>query len=70
MPEITVYTVGGVGCGACILKIRNIVEPLDGVKEAKFDLKHNKLTVTGQHNNGDVIAAMEGGKFTAEVFIE
>jgi copper chaperone CopZ len=70
MSEITVYKVGGAVCGACILKIRNIVEPLDGIEEAKFDLKHNTLTVTGQHNHGDVIAAMAGGKFTAEVFIE
>ena len=70
MSEITVYKVGGAGCGACILKIKNIVEPLDGVEEAKFDLKHNTLTVTGQHNHDDVIAAMSGGKFTAVLQVE
>jgi copper chaperone CopZ len=70
MSEVTVYKVGGAGCGACILKIRNIVEPLIGVDTAKFDLKHNTLTVTGQHNHNDVITAMAGGKFTAEVMVE
>jgi len=70
MSEITVYKVAGAGCGACILKIRNIVQPLDGVEEAKFDLKHNTLTVTGQHNHDDVITAMSGGKFTAELMVE
>jgi len=70
MSDITVYKVGGAGCGACILKIRNIVEPLAGVVEAKFDLKYNTLTVIGQHNHDDVIAAMAGGKFTAELMVE
>ena len=70
MSVITVYKVAGAGCGACILKIRNIVEPLNGVEVAKFDLKHNTLTVTGQHNHGDVIAAMSAGKFTAELMVE
>ena len=70
MSEITVYKVGGAGCGACILKIRNIVQPLHGVEEAKFDLKHNTLTVTGQHNHDDVMAAMSEGKFTAELMVE
>ena len=69
MSKVTVYKVGGAGCGACILKIKNIVEPLAGVVEAKFDLKHNTLTVTGQHNYDDVITAMSGGKFTAELII-
>ena len=67
MSETTIYKVGGAGCGACILKIKNIVEPLAGVSEAKFDLKHNTLTVTGKHDENDVITAMAKGKFTAEV---
>ena len=67
MAEITFYKVGGAGCGACILKIKNIVEPLVGVSAAKFDLKHNILTVMGEHDENDVIAAMVTGKFTAEV---
>lgn len=67
MAETTIYKVGGAGCGACILKIKNIVEPLTGVSEAKFDLKHNTLTVTGEHNENDVIVAMTTGKFTAEL---
>jgi len=66
MSEITVYKVGGAGCGACILKVKNIVEPLNGVEEAKFDLKYNTLTVTGKHNHNDVVAVMSGWKFTAE----
>ncbi|VAW53622.1 hypothetical protein MNBD_GAMMA06-261 [hydrothermal vent metagenome] len=69
MSETTVYKVGGAGCGACILKIKNIVEPLAGVDEANFDLKYNTLTVTGKHNQEDVVAAMASGKFTAEVMI-
>jgi copper chaperone CopZ len=70
MSETTIYKVGGAGCGACILKIKNIVEPLNGVDTAKFDLKHSTLTVTGQHNHVDVITAMAGGKFTAERMVE
>lgn len=70
MSDITVYKVGGAGCGACILKIKNIVEPLDGVVQAKFDLKHNTLTVNGKHDHDEVIAAMSGGKFTADVISE
>jgi len=67
MSSVTVYKVGGAGCGACILKIQNIVKPLSGVDDAKFDLKNNALTVTGQHNQDDVITAMESGKFTASL---
>lgn len=63
----TIYKVGGAGCGACILKIKNIVEPIVGVEEAKFDLKHNTLTVIGKHNHADVISAMSTGKFSAEL---
>jgi copper chaperone CopZ len=69
MIEKTIYKVGGAGCGACILKIKNIVEPLAGVADARFDLKHNTLTVTGEHDENDVIAAMKTGKFTAEVMV-
>lgn len=69
MAEVTTYKIGGAGCGACILKIKHIVEPLNGVEEAKFDLKHNTLTVTGAHNHEDVICAMSGGKFTAELMV-
>jgi len=68
--DVTIYKVGGAGCGACILKIKNIVEPLAGVEEARFDLKYNTLTVTGQHSENDVVAAMAGGKFTVEVMAE
>ncbi len=67
MPGVTVYKVGGAGCGACILKIQNVIKPLAGVDDAKFDLKHNTLTVTGQHNQNDVVAAMESGKFTVSL---
>jgi len=70
MTEKTLYKIGGAGCGACILKIKNIVEPLNGVAEAKFDLKHNTLTVKGRHNHEDVISAMSSGKFTAELIAE
>ena len=70
MSEVIVYKVGGAGCGACILKIKNIVEPIAGVEKAKFDLKYNTLSVTGQHNHDDVISAMSGGKFTAELMVE
>ncbi len=70
MSETTIYKVGGAGCGACILKIKNIVEPLAGVDQAKFDLKCNTLTVTGKHNQKDVIAAMESSKFTTEVMVD
>ena len=63
----TIYKIGGAGCGACILKIKNIVEPIKGVEEAKFDLKHNTLTVIGEHNHDDVVSAMSNGKFTAEI---
>ncbi len=33
-------------------------------------LKHNTLTVTGEHEKSDVIAAMKTGKFSAEVMVE
>lgn len=68
MSEVTTYNVSGAGCGACILKIKKLVEPLPGVEQAVFSLKENTLTVTGKHNPDDVIAAMSGGKFTAELF--
>jgi len=42
----------------------------DGVDTAKFDLKHNTLTVTGQHKHDDVITSMAGGRFTAELMVE
>jgi len=66
----TIYKVGGAGCGACILKIQNIVKPLTGVEDAKFNLKNNTLTVIGQHEHDDVVTAMAGGKFTAEVMVD
>ena len=67
MTEKTIYKVGGAGCSVCILKILNIVKPLANVDDAKFDLKHNTLTVIGKPNQNDVITAMESGKFTAKV---
>ncbi len=70
MSDVTVYKVGGAGCGACILKIKNLITPLAGVEDAVFDLKHNTLTVTGAHKHDDVITAMSGGKFTAELMTD
>ena len=62
-----VYKISGAGCGACILKIQNLIKPLAGVEDASFDLKHNTLTITGSPNHDEVIAAMQSGNFTAEL---
>lgn len=66
MPVVSKYKVGGAGCGACILKIQKIIKPLNGVDDAKFDLKTSTLTVFGEHDSSEVLAAMVAGNFTAE----
>ncbi len=66
MPIISKYKVGGAGCGACILKIQKMIKPVKGVEDVQFDLKAATLTVTGEHDSNDVIAAMAAGNFTAE----
>lgn len=70
MEKIFQYKIGGAGCGACILKIQNLIQPIAGVETVKFDLKTGTLTVTGQHAQQAVVKAMEAGKFSAEALPE
>ncbi len=48
--------------GACILKSRNIVTPLDGVTDTQFDLKSGMLTATEQHAREELSTALATGK--------
>jgi len=70
MEKLIQYKIGGAGCGACILKIQNLIKPIAGVESVKFDLKTGTLSITGQHAYDDVVKAMEAGKFSAEILPE
>ena len=70
-PATRHYTVHGMSCSHCVLSVRDEVSEVPGVRAVDVDLASGHLTVTGEHADESVRAAVaEAGYEVAEAGYE
>ncbi len=61
------YKIEGIYCAMGVIKIQKKLKAVNGVDEAKFDLKTCIATVDGEPQDSDIIHAIEKAGFKASV---
>lgn len=70
MLESIIYTIEGTEYGHCILKIRKLLLPLNGIDSVDLNLKNRTIKVTGWHNQVSVITKMDNNGYHIELTLE
>lgn len=61
------YNVTGMGCAACSARVEKVVSALDGVDACSVNLLTNSMIVEGPATTDEIIAAVEGAGYGAEL---
>lgn len=63
------YSVEGMSCGSCKIKIEREVNQLEGIKEAVVDIMNKELIVSFEDeyvNTNDIVAAVDKAGYIAK----